>query len=300
MNRALIWRTIQNSTWLLGGLIMLGIAFFLWIGMQIHQRITVERDMVRKESVVEPEKVRFSPTLGMMTDMVPELDLSRDVSSGERSAEFRGVSFIKEQANRWTVHIMSVTQEDVIKSYLDKRADRQQFFYVRAREANIPERYVLFFGNFSSVSKALEASRKGSFDLPASVKAYPVRFSDFKNKVSDDVGSEDEIINLSKAGQIYQVRLRSVPVPLELPPVAANTGSSMASPSTPSLDPLASNPSPSSNQPSTGQGNTVNSGSTAANPTTNSATLATTPKSGSTAPASGSSESSAPIADPFN
>lgn len=298
MNRALIWRTIQNSTWLLGGLIMLGIAFFLWIGMQIHQRITVERDMVRKESVVEPEKVRFSPTLGMMTDMVPELDLSQEVSSGERSAEFRGVSFIKEQGNRWTVHIMSVTQEVVIKSYLDKRADRQQFFYVRARENNISERYVLFFGNFSSVSKALEASRKGSFDLPASVKAYPVRFSDFKNKVSDDVGSEDEIINLSKAGQIYQVRLRNVPVPLELPPVAANTGASMASSSTPSRDPLAiATPSVSNNQPSSFQANPVNSGATAANP----AASGTTPKTGSTpAPASGSNDSNPPIVDPFN
>ncbi|RYZ86419.1 MAG: hypothetical protein EOO68_28935 [Moraxellaceae bacterium] len=283
---------------------MLGIAFFLWIGMQIHQRITVERDMVRKESVVEPEKVRFSPTLGMMTDMVPELDLSQEVSSGERSAEFRGVSFIKEQANRWTVHIMSVTQEEVIKSYLDKRADRQQFFYVRARDANIPERYVLFFGNFSSVSKALEASRKGSFDLPASVKAYPVRFSDFKNKVTDDVGSEGEIINLSKAGQIYQVRLRNVPVPLEMPSVAANSGSNMASPAKPSLDPLASTPlnnaatgtvgTTGSGQPNTGTGSVATG--TAATPNSSS-----NPKPAQTpATPNTTGDGNSPIADPFN
>lgn len=289
MNRTRIWRTVQNSTWLLGGLAMLVIAFFLWIGMQIHERITVEKDLKGKDVPVEPEKVQFSPTLGMMTEMVPELDINQDVSTSERTAEYRGTSFIKSQSGNWTVHVMSVSQEDIIKSYLDKRTDREKFFYMRSRKPEQGERYVLVYGSFSSVGKALDASKNMSFDLPQSVKAYPVRFSDFKSSVTDDVGSEDSITNLSKASQVYQVRLRSVPIPVEAPvapptptaPIDANASVQSPVTGTPATVPHASS------QP-TG----VNTGTNPAKPADSSASPAV--------PAENNPASSGPIADPFN
>jgi hypothetical protein len=289
MNRTRIWRTVQNSTWLLGGLAMLVIAFFLWIGMQIHERITVEKDLKGKDVPVEPEKVQFSPTLGMMTEMVPELDINQDVSTSERTAEYRGTSFIKSQSGNWTVHVMSVSQEDIIKSYLDKRTDREKFFYMRSRKPEQGERYVLVYGSFSSVGKALDASKNMSFDLPQSVKAYPVRFSDFKSSVTDDVGSEDSITNLSKASQVYQVRLRSVPIPVEAPvasptptaPIDANASVQSPVTGTPATVP------PASSQP-TG----VNTGTNPAKPADSSASPAV--------PAENNPASSGPIADPFN
>ncbi|ONG38734.1 hypothetical protein BKE30_11230 [Alkanindiges hydrocarboniclasticus] len=289
MNRTRIWRTVQNSTWLLGGLAMLVIAFFLWIGMQIHDRITVEKDLKGKDVPVEPEKVQFSPTLGMMTEMVPELDINQDVSTSERTAEYRGTSFIKSQSGNWTVHVMSVSQEDIIKSYLDKRTDREKFFYMRSRKPEQGERYVLVYGSFSSVGKALDASKNMSFDLPQSVKAYPVRFSDFKSSVTDDVGSEDSITNLSKASQVYQVRLRSVPIPVEAPvapptptaPIDANASVQPPVTGTPATVP------PASSQP-TG----VNNGTNPAKPADSSASPAV--------PAENNPASSGPIADPFN
>lgn len=299
MNRTRIWRTVQNSTWLLGGLIMLAIAFFLWVGMQIHQRITVEKDLKARDVPVEPEKVQFSPTLGMMTDMVPELDINQDVSSSERAAEFRGASFVKTQSGNWTVHVMSVSQEEIVKSYLDKRADRNKFFYLRSRTPEQGERYVLVYGSFSSVGKALEASKTISFDLPASVKAYPVRFSEFKSSVIDDVGSEDSITNLSKAGQVYQVRLRSVPVPVEAPaapptPTAPIDSSANSTQSTTGAIPAL----PSVNGQPTGTNPAVNpSGTVSPNPAKPAGSSVTNPVPAETNPAPASTT---PIADPFN
>lgn len=299
MNRTRIWRTVQNSTWLLGGLIMLATAFFLWVGMQIHQRITVEKDLKARDVPVEPEKVQFSPTLGMMTDMVPELDINQDVTSSERAAEFRGVSFVKTQSGNWTVHVMSVSQEDIVKSYLDKRADRDKFFYLRSRTPEQGERYVLVYGSFSTVGKALEASKTISFDLPASVKSYPVRFSEFKSSVIDDVGSEDSITNLSKAGQVYQVRLRSVPVPVEAPaapptPTAPiDSGANSRQSTTGAIPTL-----PSVTGQLTGTNPAVNpSGTDSPNPAKPAGSSVTNPVPVETNPAPASTT---PIADPFN
>ena len=216
MNRALVWRTIQNSTWLIGGLVMLGIAFFLWIGIQIHDHIVVEKPL-DMDVPIEPEKVRFSPTLGMMTDIVPVLDLSKSSTESIHTAEFRGADYIKSQNNRWFLHVMTVTKIEVIKSYLASRADRTQFTYFRYIESKQPVRYVLAYGSFAAVNQALDASKTVQFDLPDSVKVYPQRFSELKKFVSDEVTADEKISNLGGANQLYQVKLRSVPVPVEQP-----------------------------------------------------------------------------------
>ncbi len=217
MNRALVWRTIQNSTWLLGGLILLGSAFFLWIGIQVHQRIVVEKPLDQGDVPIEPEKVRFSSTLGMMTDVVPPLDLSQTTTASIHTAEFRGSDYVKAQSNRWYLHVMNVTKPEVIKSYLANRADRQQFTYFRYLEPKQPERYILVYGSFPTVTKALEASKTVKFDLPDSVKVYPQRFSELKKYVNDEVAADLQITNLAGTNKLYQVKLRSVPVPVEQP-----------------------------------------------------------------------------------
>jgi septal ring-binding cell division protein DamX len=219
MNRTSLWRIIQNSTWLLGGLIMLCAAFLLWIGIQVHEHMTlVETPLEQPDLPVEPEKVRFSPTLGMMTDMVPELNTKKDISSvEEHEAEFKGADFIKENSARWTLQLMSVTQEEVIRNYLLKRTDRDKFYYFRYVEEGKPQRYVLTYGIFNSVSNAMSAMGSTGFGLPDSVKAFPERFSTYKPYVID-TNSDQEITNLTRQGRVYAVRLRSVLVPVERPP----------------------------------------------------------------------------------
>ena len=245
MNRALVWRTIQNSTWLVGGLVLLGIAFFLWIGIQVHQRIVVEKPVNQGDVPIEPEKVRFSSTLGMMTDVVPPLDLSQTTISSTHTAEFRGADYVKAQSNRWYLHVMNVTKAEVIKSYLANRADRSKFTYFRYLEPKQSERYILAYGSFATVSNALDASKNVQFDLPDSVKVYPERFSELKKFVNDEVATSLEITNLGAANRLYQVKLRSVPVPVEQPAQTAsstnNTDSSTEQPST-ITNPLGSTP----------------------------------------------------------
>lgn len=223
MNRASVWKVIQNSTWLLGGVMMLATAFMLWIGIQVHQRLTVEQPLEQPDLPVEPEKVRFSPTLGMMTDVVPELNIKKDVTTEEHEAEFRGADFIKQYSGRWTLQVMSVTQESVIRNYLAKRDDRDQFYYFRYVEENKPQRYILTYGAFNSVNTALSSMKSTDLGLPDSVKAFPERFSTYKAHVIDS-DSDAEIVNLSRQGRVYQVRLRSVPVPVDLPVVSPAMG----------------------------------------------------------------------------
>lgn len=219
MNRTSVWRIIQNSTWLLGGVIMLCACFLLWIGIQVHERMTlVEEPLEQPDLPVEPEKVRFSPTLGMMTDIVPELNTKKDISSvEEHEPEFKGADFIKENSSRWTLQLMSVTQEEVIRNYLLKRPDRNKFYYFRYVEEGKPQRYVLTYGAFNSVSTAMSGLGSMKFNLPDSVKAFPERFSTYKPYVIDS-NSDQEIVNLTRQGRIYGVRLRSVAIPVEPPP----------------------------------------------------------------------------------
>lgn len=260
MNRALVWRTIQNSTWLIGGLILLGVAFFLWIGIQVHQHIVVEKPVEQGDVPIEPEKVRFSSTLGMMTDVVPPLDLSQTSTSAIHTAEFRGADYIKEQSNRWYLHVMNVTKTEVIKSYLANRTDRDKFTYFRYLEPKQPERYILAYGSFPTVSKALDASKTIQFDLPDSVKVYPERFSELKKFVNDEVAADLQINNLGGSNRLYQVKLRSVPVPVERAAPTGSTGSSTSNNSS-----SANQPNPVSNPlSSTPTSNLIGSGTSSA------------------------------------
>jgi hypothetical protein len=218
MDRVRVWRTIRNSAWLLGGVGLLGGAFFLWIGMQVHERIMVEQPLEQPDVPIEPEKVRFSPTLGMMTDIVPELNLKKNINTEEHDPEFKGADFIKEQSNKWTLQLMSVSQESVIKNYLAKRPDREKFYYFRYVEKNKSDHFVLTYGVFASVSLALQGMQTMDFGLPESIKSFPQRFYAYKPFVVDS-NSDEDIVNLSNKGKVYQVRLRSVPVPVDIPVV---------------------------------------------------------------------------------
>lgn len=285
MNRT-VWRIIQNSTWLLGGVAMLAVTFLLWVGIQVHERMTVVEEPLEQPDVpVEPEKVRFSPTLGMMTDMVPELNTKKDVSSvDEHEPEFKGADFIKENSNRWTLQLMSVTQEEVIRNYLQKRKDRNQFYYFRYVEDGKPQRYVLSYGAFNSVATAMSSLGTVDFALPDSVKAFPERFSTYKPYVIDS-NSDQEIVNLTRQAKVYAVRLRSVPVPVERLPVVGMDNepviNSQAALATSSTGSASSASSANGAVPSAGTANATNG--TAANTATSPATTL-----------------EAPIQDPFN
>lgn len=229
MNRIKVLRTIRNSTWLLGGTVMLCAAFVLWVGITIHQNVVKpadDDDDNQPDVPVEPEKVRFSPTLGMMTDIVPELNLKKHETSDEHDPEFKGQDFFDEHANQWTVQIMSVTQEAVIKNYLAKRPDRDQFYYFRYVEKGQPDYYVLTYGAFATVSVAFDALKKVDFELPDSVKVEPKRFHDYRANVVDSNG-EQEVTGGTVRGKVYSVSLHQVAIPVETPPtsITNNTNS---------------------------------------------------------------------------
>lgn len=228
MNRIKLIRTIRNSTWLLGGTVMLCAAFVLWVGITIHQHVVkpaADDDADNQPDVpVEPEKVRFSPTLGMMTDIVPPLNLKKHETSDEHDPEFKGQDFFEEHSNQWTIQVMNVTQETVVKNYLAKRPDRDKFYYFRYVEKGQPDYYIVTYGAFSTVPEALGAMQKMNFELPDSMKVEPKRFHDFQSHIVDSNGDQ-EIEGASVRGKVYAVSLRSVAIPVETPPTLVTNAS---------------------------------------------------------------------------
>lgn len=220
------WRQIRQFPWLSVGWLTIGcailvICFLLWVSLQLAQRMTVEltdtaADTASADQVaVLPD--RLEGELGMLFDAVPALDLSKPVAVvGQRAPEFRGTEFIKANASNWTLQVMKVSQESVVKTYLAQRKDRQRFQYFRVVEGT-QEYYLLTYGNFTTVQTAMGALQTMQFELPPSVKAFPERFSTYQPSVKDQ-GAEERMSGLSQ--KVRQIVLTPVAIPVAADSVA--------------------------------------------------------------------------------
>lgn len=220
------WQEIKDFPWLSVGWLTIGATilaacFLLWVSMQLSQRLTVEVvQPVAADAVADAAKLglpdRLDGDLGMLLDAVPALDLNKQVAViGQRAAEFRGAEFIKTNASHWTLQVMKVSQETVIKTYLSQRKDRQRFQYFRLVEG-AQEHYLLTYGNFTTVQTAMGALQTLQFDLPDSVKAFPERFSTYQPVVKDQ-GSEERMSGMAQKAR--QIVLKPIATPVEVTPV---------------------------------------------------------------------------------
>lgn len=221
LRRALHWHEIQwrSLAWLVAGLVVLALWLVLWLGQALaHHRSPVMAQDAETEAAVESRDwaKAVSATLGAMVHEVPPLDLSQDqvAKASQHAPEFRGADFVKAQAHSWTVQLMTVTEESVIRDYLSRRKDRSQFYYFRTL-SNRNESYVLVYGIFNTVQTALGAVEVQAFELPGSVRPTPVRFSSFLNLVAPDQASNVSVTGLNKT--VRQVKLRTVAVPADNP-----------------------------------------------------------------------------------
>lgn len=212
--------------WLSVGLAVLIITFLLWIWLQIAERKTLQVVEIKSqvsEQRPEPETL-IESTLGFFTTQVPVLDLTKTVVvGGVHGPEFRGGAFLRSHAQEWTLQLMKVSQEDTIRNYLSARSDRSQFYYFRLVEGQ-QEQYVLTYGAFATVQTAMGALRTIAFDLPATIKPMPERFSTYQPLVSDQ-GSDERLVGAG--AKVRQVRLYEVARPIE--PVALPNSSATTS-----------------------------------------------------------------------
>ena len=196
INRAKIWQDVKQAIWLSLGVACLVLIFIFWI-MQSKERQTKELTPIevkneQEQSVTQQQSVLLDKKIGTFQEEVPPIDLlKRNALAGDHEPEFRGSAFIAENKNVWTLQLLKVAEEDVIRSYLDGREDRSQFHYFRLddqKHNNV--QYVLTYGVFKNTQAAIEEAQKVSFGLPKSVKVLPEKFNAYADMVND-LGSDE-------------------------------------------------------------------------------------------------------------
>lgn len=188
------WQLIKNSTWIALGVGCFAVAFVIWIlqfKISAVEEVPLEEETQQTLRPVQTQKVTFNQALGGFSTEVPAIDLSqRTVVQGNHEPEFRGAKFVSEHNKLWTLQIMKVTEEDIIRSYLAKRDDRKNFNYLRLSDGKNPEQFVLIYGTYQNVQQAMDASQKIDFGLPDSIKILPEKMSIYTVLVND-MGSDE-------------------------------------------------------------------------------------------------------------
>ncbi|GAC1372532.1 MAG: hypothetical protein NVS3B3_08040 [Aquirhabdus sp.] len=204
------WRhRFYPITWLILGVSILLICAILWIWLQLADRV-VKIHSFDDSGPKAAASNHFPMDLGNLSNLVPVLDLTKMAAKQDaaHSPEFRAAAFIGQHESDWTLQLMNVSQESVITDFLAKRSDRARFQYFRYNKGGKDESFILTYNVFTTVQTAMGAMQTIDFGLPASVKAFPERFSTYKPFVSDN----DERISDSIAAQ-RQVKLRPVAIP---------------------------------------------------------------------------------------
>ena len=204
------WQNIQQNIWLIGGLLSLIFALIFWM-MTDSKKLVFQSNQVEEVQVtIQPEKVAATTNLGGLTEEVRPLQTTtRAIVTGNHLAEFRGTKFIKENSKNFTVELFRTSNEDIVKSFLQKQTDRKNLTYFRLSGEDQAEQYVMSTGIFKNANDAKEQLAKLALNLPGSVKPKVAQFNEYE-KFVNDLGS-DELVGGNK---IYEVKLRSAPLPV--------------------------------------------------------------------------------------
>ena len=153
------WQTKQNYIWLaFGGACLFG-ALVFWAITDQEAVVEVEKKAESEvELQIQPEKVATTAHLGSFLDEVKPLDMTtRVVAIAQHEAEFRGTKFIQENKKNSTIELFRVSEEAIIKRFLQRQSDRQAFSYLRLTGENQIEQYVLIYGVYKNANEAQKA-----------------------------------------------------------------------------------------------------------------------------------------------
>ncbi|MFB2538277.1 MULTISPECIES: hypothetical protein [unclassified Acinetobacter] len=194
------WYTIKQLIVIALAAICFSVFMILWLlkpkpQIEVQQKPQVEDTEEVAVRAVQMETIANTKDLGAFVNEVPALNLTqRVVVIADHAPEFRGNKFIVTNKNKFSIQVMEVTEEKLLLSYLDKSADRAQYFYIRTQDGKNPERYALFYGVFNDQNLATQALQKTKFALPESVKPQIKKIGDYE-KLVNDMGSEEKTID---------------------------------------------------------------------------------------------------------
>ena len=105
---------------------------------------------------------------------------------------------------------MAVEDEEVAKSYLAKREDKEQFAYFMYKEGEKTE-YIVIYGNFVTMELALGVADTTDFSLPEGIRAGPEKFMTYVPHVGAEVGIQIDSTFIKVTGKgIHGDRLLSL------------------------------------------------------------------------------------------
>ena len=204
------WQRIQNYIWLVCGMVCLFAALIFWAITDSEALVEVEKSAeTESELQIQPEKVAATSLLGALQEEVRPLQMTtRVVTTGSYEPEFRGSKFINENKNASTIELFRVTKDDVIRSFLKKQANRNNFFYIRLSGENQIEQYVLLYGIYRNKDEAQRVLEQLPLQFPKTVQP---KVQDIENYVSlvNDMGADE----MGSNHKLYAVNLKSVPLP---------------------------------------------------------------------------------------
>ncbi len=205
------WQTKQNYIWLaFGGACLFGALVFWAI---TDQKTVVEVEKKAESEVelqIQPEKVATTAHLGSFIDEVKPLDMTTRVAVvAQHEAEFRGSKFIQENKKNSTIELFRVSEEAIIKRFLQRQSDRQAFSYLRLTGENQIEQYVLLYGVYKNVSEAKNALSELKLILPKSVQPKVEKIESYAEYVND-MGADE----LGLSNKLYAVQLKPAAVPV--------------------------------------------------------------------------------------
>ena len=204
------WQNIRQYIWLIGGLLCLVAALIFWAITDTKNLVTVTNPIGETQVQIQPEKVAASAHLGSLMDEVRPLEMTtRVVAAGNHAAEFRGTKFVQENKKAWTVELFKTTDEDIIRGFLQKQADRKNFIYFRLSGENQTEQYVLVYGVFKNDDLAKAQLSQLNFKFPNTIHPQAIQFEKYATFVND-LGSDE----MAGANKLYEVKLKSAPLPV--------------------------------------------------------------------------------------
>lgn len=204
------WQKIHHYIWLVAGAVCLFAALVFWAITDTKELVEVEKVAETEvELQIQPEKVAAMSHLGALNEEVRPLDMTtRVVATAQHEPEFRGTKFISDTSKQYAIELFRVSNEDILKSFLRKQAERHKFVYLRLSGEDHPEQYVILLGPYSSQNDAKSNLAELNIALPASVKPAVVELKQYQPYVND-LGSDETSSNQ----KLYAVKLKPAALP---------------------------------------------------------------------------------------
>ena len=204
------WQKIHHYIWLVAGAVCLFAALVFWAITDTKELVEVEKVAETEvELQIQSEKVAAMSHLGALNEEVRPLDMTtRVVATAQHEPEFRGTKFISDTSKQYAIELFRVSNDDILKSFLRKQAERHKFVYLRLSGEDHPEQYVILLGPYSLQNDAKSNLAALNIALPASVKPAVVELKQYQPYVND-LGSDETSSNQ----KLYAVKLRPAALP---------------------------------------------------------------------------------------